>query len=62
MFDNFHSQGTTPVESDRLKILVRELAIEDAVLQSMWLEMPSGPDAVLTLMVMRRWWTSAMNA
>jgi len=44
--ESFHSDGTTPDESDKLKRLEREEAIAVAVLRSIWLERPSGPDAV----------------
>ena len=50
MLECFHSEGKTPVERDLLKMFVREEQVEDAVLRSMWLEIPSGPEVVLTLM------------
>jgi len=44
--ESFHSDGTTPDESDKLKRLEREAAITAAVLRSIWLERPLGPDVV----------------
>jgi len=37
--ESFHSAGTIPLERELLNISVRERAIAEAVLQSIWLEM-----------------------
>ena len=51
----FHSWGTFIWDRDSLKMVVRVGAIASAVPRSMWLEMPSGPDAVCSL-----WLTSSL--
>jgi len=48
-FEDFQSEGNTPDFRERLKREVSEGEMAGAVLRSMVLEMPSGPEAVLSL-------------
>ena len=49
MFDNFQSEGKWPLDRERLNSLCKDGDIEWAVFLSMWEEIPSGPEDVLTL-------------
>ena len=51
MFDCFHSSGAVHSFRERLKRAVRAGVIELAVPRSITLDIPSGPEAVLTLWV-----------
>ena len=51
MLDHFHSSGMEHCLREKLNKAVKAGVIEQAVLRSITLEIPSGPDAVLTLCV-----------
>ena len=53
--EDFQSDETVPKDRDKLNRDERQFEMEDATPFSIWLEMPSGPEAVLVFKdVMRR--------
>ena len=62
MFEIFQSSGIRQDFRERLKSVVRAGEMDSAVPLSIWLEISSGPEAVLTFCFESSCWTSSRVA